>query len=247
MTDGYLSKDRAYINKGQRERRARYPRIDYYPGPDALMLINAKRGRYYPLNTNSGVLDAIVTAWADLTGIKYREIEKPKSSAARPELSDLYARTNESGWTAGVSAAVRARTDSDGSAGIGASIAQVYAREQASIDAILAKRAAARDRALAESEAYRAKRLAALKAIRRVTCGAKTRSGKPCRGKSLPGKRRCKWHGGCSTGPKSAEGKAKALANLRQNRPGGVANVSPDAGGWLNELLELSSVPVTCL
>lgn len=50
----------------------------------------------------------------------------------------------------------------------------------------------------------------------RVQCGARTKAGHPCRGKSIPGKRRCKWHGGCSTGPKTAEGKARALANLRQ-------------------------------
>ena len=36
----------------------------------------------------------------------------------------------------------------------------------------------------------------------RVTCGAKTRGGAPCRAKSVPGKRRCKLHGGMSTGPK---------------------------------------------
>jgi len=54
--------------------------------------------------------------------------------------------------------------------------------------------------------------------MRRVICGAKTQTGKPCRGKSMQGRRRCKWHGGCSTGPKTSEGKAKALANLRQYR-----------------------------
>lgn len=56
-------------------------------------------------------------------------------------------------------------------------------------------------------------------ARQRVICGARRhRDGQPCRAKSAPGKRRCKWHGGCSTGPRTAEGKAKALANLRQNR-----------------------------
>ncbi len=50
-----------------------------------------------------------------------------------------------------------------------------------------------------------AQRLARL----RVICGAKTtRNGTPCRNKSEPGKRRCKHHGGRSTGPWSAEGKA---------------------------------------
>lgn len=37
----------------------------------------------------------------------------------------------------------------------------------------------------------------------------------PCEARSVP---RCKWHGGCSTGPRTPEGKARALANLRQFR-----------------------------
>ena len=54
----------------------------------------------------------------------------------------------------------------------------------------------------------------------RVRCGAtRHRDGKPCEGLSVPGKTRCRFHGGSSTGPKSAEGKARALANLRQYRP----------------------------
>lgn len=39
-------------------------------------------------------------------------------------------------------------------------------------------------------------------------CGAKTRKGNPCRAKPLPGKTRCKFHGGLSTGPRTSEGKA---------------------------------------
>jgi len=41
---------------------------------------------------------------------------------------------------------------------------------------------------------------------RRVVCGAKTRKGTPCRCKSEPGKRRCKFHGGKSTGARTPEG-----------------------------------------
>jgi hypothetical protein len=52
---------------------------------------------------------------------------------------------------------------------------------------------------------------------KRVTCGARRRrDGEPCQSKSVPGKRRCKWHGGCSTGPKTPQGKTRALANLRR-------------------------------
>lgn len=43
----------------------------------------------------------------------------------------------------------------------------------------------------------------------RCQCAARTRKGTPCRNKSEPGRRRCKFHGGMSTGPKTPEGKAR--------------------------------------
>ena len=49
---------------------------------------------------------------------------------------------------------------------------------------------------------------AALRAARRrVVCGAKTRKNTQCQNLSEPGRRRCKFHGGRSTGPKTLEGK----------------------------------------
>lgn len=57
-------------------------------------------------------------------------------------------------------------------------------------------------------EARRAREAARL-ARRRIVCGARTRKGGACLNKSEPGKRRCKFHGGKSTGPKTAEGKAR--------------------------------------
>lgn len=54
-------------------------------------------------------------------------------------------------------------------------------------------------------EAWKA-REAQRAATRRVVCGAKNRKGTPCRCMSEPGKRRCKFHGGKSTGPKTPEG-----------------------------------------
>ena len=48
-------------------------------------------------------------------------------------------------------------------------------------------------------------------------CNARTRSGRPCRALKLA-HGRCKWHGGLSTGPKTREGKARALARLKQYR-----------------------------
>ena len=57
------------------------------------------------------------------------------------------------------------------------------------------------------------------KPAKRVLCGAKRhRDGQPCQALSEPGKRRCRFHGGRSTGPRTPEGKARALANLRQSR-----------------------------
>ena len=62
-------------------------------------------------------------------------------------------------------------------------------------------------------------RVAHAQSTARVTCGAKRhRDGQPCQAKSEPGKRRCRFHGGRSTGPKTLEGKARALANLRRSQ-----------------------------
>lgn len=52
----------------------------------------------------------------------------------------------------------------------------------------------------------------------RVICGARTRQGRPCVRRSVPGKRRCPNHGGLSTGPKTAEGKARVARNLPWQR-----------------------------
>lgn len=47
-------------------------------------------------------------------------------------------------------------------------------------------------------------------------CGAKTRSGGSCLHKAIPGKTRCRFHGGKSTGPKTAKGKALIAAAQRK-------------------------------
>ena len=51
----------------------------------------------------------------------------------------------------------------------------------------------------------------------RVRCGAKTRKGTPCRAQSEPGRRRCKLHGGLSTGPKTVEGRRR-IAEAQRRR-----------------------------
>jgi hypothetical protein len=50
-----------------------------------------------------------------------------------------------------------------------------------------------------------------------MTCGGKgRRSGLPCQSKEIYSNGRCKWHGGASTGPKTAKGKARSQSNLRR-------------------------------
>jgi hypothetical protein len=65
-----------------------------------------------------------------------------------------------------------------------------------------------------------------LKWSRRKRCGAKKKhlrgaekgEGFYCREWALAGSNRCKWHGGASTGQRTAEGKAKALAARQAGR-----------------------------
>ena len=52
-----------------------------------------------------------------------------------------------------------------------------------------------------------------------ISCGAKTRSGVPCAKFPMEGKRRCRLHGGLSTGPKTPEGRAAiSAANTKHGR-----------------------------
>jgi hypothetical protein len=52
---------------------------------------------------------------------------------------------------------------------------------------------------------------------RNMICGGKgRRSGRPCQCQEIYANGRCKWHGGASTGPKTAEGKARSQSNLRR-------------------------------
>ena len=43
----------------------------------------------------------------------------------------------------------------------------------------------------------------------RLLCGAKTRAGGRCQIRAEPGKARCRFHGGKSTGPKTQSGRAR--------------------------------------
>ena len=51
------------------------------------------------------------------------------------------------------------------------------------------------------------------------SCGARTRRGTACQKTPLAGKTRCRLHGGLSTGPRTAEGKARiAVAHWKHGR-----------------------------
>lgn len=65
--------------------------------------------------------------------------------------------------------------------------------------------------------AYQYARASSLLAKNPKRCGARKKNGHRCQGPALPGKRRCKFHGGASTGPKTPEGKAK-IAEAQRRR-----------------------------
>ena len=48
--------------------------------------------------------------------------------------------------------------------------------------------------------------------LERARCDARTRSGGLCAKYPMKGKRRCRLHGGLSTGPRTAEGRARIAA-----------------------------------
>ena len=50
--------------------------------------------------------------------------------------------------------------------------------------------------------------------VGKALCGAKTRKGRPCVRRVVEGNARCPNHGGLSTGPKTAEGRARCTMNL---------------------------------
>lgn len=73
------------------------------------------------------------------------------------------------------------------------------------------------ERVLAADRQRAASRENARRARLRVLCGAETRKGCPCRNKSEPGKLRCKFHGGKSTGARTPEGIAR-IVEAQQRR-----------------------------
>jgi hypothetical protein len=63
------------------------------------------------------------------------------------------------------------------------------------------------------------------------------RRGHGCRRPVVPGRNRCEYHGGRSTGPRTAEGRARAQANLwRGNEPPKPALSRVRAVGYAEEV-----------
>lgn len=197
---------RARATQLQRERRAQLRRVDYTPSPHAWAVIEARRTQERPgtvAATNSAVIDAIVTEWGVMHG---------HSLPSSPELSrpsQARAGVFESGGSAKNCRQVRPRTyESDAKPGNEA------AQRAGTYDS---------DTAVADAERAAHTRMTSNKAQlrlgQRVVCGAKRhRDGQPCEARSEPGKPRCRFHGGRSTGPRTLAGRQRALANLRQNR-----------------------------
>lgn len=225
----YLSRDRGHLAALQRKRRARMVRIDYMPSDAALAAIEAKRTtlpEWGGLSTNSATIDAIVTEWAELTGIKREHLEPSMSSGSRPEFAEPSAQARMTSEEVGASGMADAQANSRPKkerGGIGGSSSGVISAHTGACGRANESGAGG---GVAGTESppeslqaqWRAPQLQGI-SRRRVTCGARrVRDGKPCQAKSEPGKRRCKFHGGRSTGPRTPEGKARALANLRQYR-----------------------------
>lgn len=218
--DGYLSKNRPYLAAMQRQRRARMVRIDYMPGKAARDAIEAMRARSRPGTpsaTNSAVIDAIVAEWARLTGINYNDLSKPKTPANLPGLCDTYTRAR---MTTDARSSARARESSDDSVNCAPVRMGVSPAAPEFIDAFArANESGLCHATRAGAHANKSGSLPTVANQARVICGARRRrDGEPCQGLSVPGKRRCKWHGGASTGPKTEEGRVRSIANLRQYR-----------------------------
>jgi hypothetical protein len=57
--------------------------------------------------------------------------------------------------------------------------------------------------------------LASIQSKPKLICGARKKTGERCRSKKLYRGGRCKFHGGLSTGARTPEGKARAIAAMR--------------------------------
>ena len=73
------------------------------------------------------------------------------------------------------------------------------------------------------------------KKLKRV-CGARNRRGLPCACKLLYPNGRCRFHGGGATGPRTVEGRKRALLNLKQYRDGTLPIPETPKRGFVKEI-----------
>lgn len=93
--------------------------------------------------------------------------------------------------------------------------------ERASLDAKVIAREVDRQMINAEQRTERAAQRKAQQATSRqplqpARCGAMTRKATACRNTSEPGRQRCRFHGGMSTGPRTVEGRARIAETQRR-------------------------------
>jgi hypothetical protein len=68
-----------------------------------------------------------------------------------------------------------------------------------------------------EAVLYACQRMDRINRLGGYTCGAKTRTGAPCKMRPVPWGKRCRLHGGFSTGPRTAEGRQR-IAKAQRRR-----------------------------
>ena len=125
----------------------------------------------------------------------------------------------------------------DGSAGEAGLAKRARATRGSAMTTTPARRVSGLWKRLAAAES-KAEQLAEIQAFAATRCGAYARTtGHPCRAPRVPGKRRCRMHGGLSTGPKTLAGKLRALANLKQFRSEAAPVTVPRLSGLDSEAI----------
>lgn len=184
--------DRSRILDQQSERRASRKRIDYYVDSAAQAAIERRRASEQPGSvaaTNSAVINAIVCEWAELVSTVNSDPRRPQERRGH--------RGNDRDHSP--------RAPSDGS-GRAPELRQH-------------SRACARANDFGTATVELTVSSPVVRAPQPTACGARRRrDGEPCQAPPALGKRRCRWHGGFSTGPKTDAGKLRALSNLRRGR-----------------------------
>ena len=237
----------AAMQRQRRARMVRIDYMPGKAARDAIEAMRERTRPGTPSATNSAVIDAIVTEWGRLTGINYSQLDKAKAPAITPAVAEHYARMRISsdsgtctparvtsdelaecaGVRAGASSAAPELPDASqaraGANEFGPRHAKPAHPPAPDTPEFLTAFARANESGLCHAirACAHANKSGSLPAGNkaRVVCGARRRrDGEPCQGLSVPGKRRCKWHGGASTGPRTDEGRARSMENLRQNR-----------------------------